>query len=134
MAKKTFGFLMEEGYVYFAIADEGLGNGEVVRFLEQLRDEFRKVARKGSGRSMSNLNSLCLQEQLVPVIRHLITSLEHVSEWPADTPPQHGGNNANEQFEGSGSSTSRQDKKKMMVQEFFLRSTYGTKGVWLGED
>ncbi|OIT38509.1 PREDICTED: phytolongin Phyl1.1-like [Nicotiana attenuata] len=129
MAKKTFGFLMEEGYVYFAITDEGLGNVEVLRFLEQLKDEFRKVARKGSGRSMSNLNSLCVQEQLVPVIRHLITSLEHVSGWPADTPPQHGGNNANGQIEGSGSSTrapllakaSRQDKKKMKDHAIAMR-------------
>ncbi|KAK4365685.1 hypothetical protein RND71_013565 [Anisodus tanguticus] len=48
MAKKTFGFLMEgEGYVYFAIVDEGLGNAEVLKFLQQLKDEFRKLAKKG---------------------------------------------------------------------------------------
>ncbi|KAM3338235.1 phytolongin Phyl1.1 [Capsicum galapagoense] len=69
MAKKTFGFLMEsEGYVYFAIVDEGFGNVKVLRFLEQLKDEFRKVAKKGSCWTMSNLNSLCLQGDLVPVI------------------------------------------------------------------
>lgn len=69
MAKKTFGFLMEgDGYVYFAIVDEGLGNAKVLRFLEQLRDEFRKVSKRGSCWTVSNLNSLCLQGELVPVI------------------------------------------------------------------
>ncbi|KAK4719062.1 hypothetical protein R3W88_017400 [Solanum pinnatisectum] len=69
MVKKTFGFLMEdEGYVYFAIVDEGLGNDKVLRFLEQLKDEFRKVGKKGSCWTMSNLNSICLQGELVPVI------------------------------------------------------------------
>ncbi|XP_004241928.1 phytolongin Phyl1.1 [Solanum lycopersicum] len=69
MAKKTFGFLMEdEGYVYFAIVNEGLGNDKVLSFLEQLKDEFRKVGKKGSCWTMSNLNSICLQGELVPVI------------------------------------------------------------------
>ncbi|XP_060217404.1 phytolongin Phyl1.1-like [Lycium barbarum] len=69
MAKKTFGFLMEgEGYVYFAIVDEGLGNAEVLKFLEQLKDEFRKLAKNSSCWTLSNRNSLCLQRELVPVI------------------------------------------------------------------
>ncbi|XP_055832391.1 phytolongin Phyl1.1-like [Solanum dulcamara] len=101
MAKKTFGFLMEgEGYVYFAIVDEGLGNAKVLRFLEQLKDEFRKVAKKGSCWTMSNLNSLCLQGELVPVISPC--------------------NNATGQIDGNASTNalllgkqSRQDKKKM---------------------
>lgn len=86
MGKRIFGFLMDEVYQYFVILNESLGKEEALKFLEQLRDEFRKVAKKGLNRSMSNLNSLCLQEQLVPVIRHLVTSLEKVSrtstEWP----------------------------------------------------
>lgn len=69
MAKKIFGFLIEvDEHVYFAIVDEGLGNVEVLRFLEQLRDEFRKLSKKGSCWTMSNLNSLCLQEKSIPVI------------------------------------------------------------------
>lgn len=101
MAKKTFGFLMEgEGYVYFAIVDEGLGNAKVLRFLEQLKDEFRRVAKRGSCWTMSNLNSLCLQGELVPVISPC--------------------NNATGEIEGGASTNalllgkpSRQEKKKM---------------------
>uniref|UniRef100_A0A5B6ZG21 Putative SNARE-like superfamily protein isoform 2 n=1 Tax=Davidia involucrata TaxID=16924 RepID=A0A5B6ZG21_DAVIN len=129
MGKKTYGFLMEGGYVYFAIVDEGLGNQGVLQFLERVRDEFKKVAKRGSSRSMSNLNSLCLQEQLVPVIRRLIASLEHVcqngNEWPTETPsPHHAGlslsacTDANGQIEIAASTkapllgkSSKQEKK-----------------------
>ncbi|KAJ6877693.1 phytolongin Phyl1.1-like [Populus alba x Populus x berolinensis] len=79
IAKKTFGFFIEDGFVYFTIVDEGLGNPGVLQFLEHVRDEFKKVARKGSRGSFSGMNSINIQEQLVPVIRRLITSLEHVS-------------------------------------------------------
>ena len=37
MGKKTFGFLMEEGYVYLAIADVGLGKPELLQFLTYKR-------------------------------------------------------------------------------------------------
>lgn len=80
MFKKTFGFLMEAGYVYFAIIDENLGNPRNLEFLVHVRDEFKKVAKKGSNRSMSNPNSLVLQEKLGPVIRRFIASLEQVTE------------------------------------------------------
>ncbi|ONH90968.1 hypothetical protein PRUPE_8G086200 [Prunus persica] len=48
MGKRTYGFLIEDGYIYFTIVDESLGNLGVLQFLEHLRDEFKKVARKGS--------------------------------------------------------------------------------------
>lgn len=105
MGKKTFCFLMEEdGYVYFAIAEETLGNTEALRFLQNLRTEFEKHARRG--RSMSSLGSItALQEQLVPVIKNLITSLENVpggdARWPALSDPS---GPTNGQTEG-GSST-----------------------------
>jgi hypothetical protein len=88
IGKKTYGLLMEDGYVYFAIVDEGLGSSVVLRFLEHVRDEFRKVARKGSRGFSSNMNSVYVQEKLVPVIRNLITSLENVSHnWRDETSP-----------------------------------------------
>ncbi|XP_019155517.1 PREDICTED: phytolongin Phyl1.1-like [Ipomoea nil] len=108
MGKRTFCFLMEDGYVYFAIAEEALGNAGVLQFLQNLRHEFKKFSRRGSSRSMSSLSSLSsVQEQLVPVIRNLITSLEHVSggdtDWPAGVSAS-SFTDANGQIEG-GSST-----------------------------
>lgn len=89
--KRTYGFLIEDGYVYLTIVDESLGSPGVLQFLEHLRDEFKKIARKGSRGSLSSMNSIGLQEQLVPVIHRLITSLENVSQgasnWTADTRP-----------------------------------------------
>ncbi|PSS19359.1 Phytolongin Phyl1.1 like [Actinidia chinensis var. chinensis] len=129
MGKKTFGFLVEDGYVYFAIVDEGLGNSGVLQFLEHVRDEFRKVAKKGSRRSISNLSSLCIEEQLVPVIHRLITSLENVSQstdndWPAEASSLHHGDlfvsptsDPNGQNDAAASTKapllSKKEKKKM---------------------
>jgi hypothetical protein len=129
MHKRTFGFLMEDGYVYFTIVNEGLGNLGVLQFLEHVRDEFKVVARKGSRGSFSSMNSIGMQEQLVPVIRHLIISLENVSQsgsdWTAETHSSlHAGlspspSNANGQIEAASSTkapllgkSSKQEKKK----------------------
>ncbi|KAJ4713896.1 Phytolongin Phyl1.1 [Melia azedarach] len=126
---RTYGFLIEDGYVYFMIADEGIGNRGALQFLEHLRDEFKKVAKRGSRGSFSGMNAIGVQEQLVPVIRRLITSLESVSQtkedWKAETPlSDHAGlspspNNANGQIEVASSTkapllgkSSKQEKKK----------------------
>ncbi|XP_022861508.1 phytolongin Phyl1.1-like isoform X1 [Olea europaea var. sylvestris] len=126
MEKKTFGFLMEDGYVYFAIVNESLGNRGVLRFLENLKDEFRKLAKRGSNRSMSNLSSVCLQEQLVPAIQRMVASLEQLSvtgsKWPDETKELSPSpcNNANGQIETSTSTKapllgkpSKQERKQM---------------------
>lgn len=137
MGKHTYGFFMDEGFVYFAIICESLGNSEVLRFLHKLRDEFRRAGKRGSTRSVSSLDSLCLQEQLFPVVRHLVASLERVSGtgtvWPAEnssslrlTPSQH--SNANGHIE-AGSSTKapllgnpgKQEKKKMKDHAIAMR-------------
>ncbi|XP_022726811.1 phytolongin Phyl1.1-like isoform X2 [Durio zibethinus] len=128
--KKTFGFLIEDGYVYFTVVDEGLENHGVLQFLEHMRDEFKKVARKGSRGSFSGTSSIGIQEQLLPVILRLITSLEHVSysgnDWKAEAPSSgHAGlspspSDANVQLEATSSTkapllgkSSKQEKKKL---------------------
>ncbi|KAJ7982578.1 Phytolongin Phyl1.1 [Quillaja saponaria] len=78
--KRTYGFLMEDGYVYFTIVDEGFGNLGVLQFLGHVRDAFKKLSRKGSRGSLSSMNSILVQEQLVPIIHRLISSLENVSQ------------------------------------------------------
>ncbi|KAF7824922.1 phytolongin Phyl1.1 [Senna tora] len=117
IGKRTYGFLMEDGYVYFTIVDEGLGNSGVLRFLEHVRDEFRNLTKKGSRGSLSNMNSVYIQEKLVPVIRRLITSLENVSGNNMGLSPSP--TNLNGQIEGASSTkapllgkSSKQDKKK----------------------
>ncbi|KAL5537412.1 hypothetical protein UlMin_043045 [Ulmus minor] len=127
IAKRTFGFLIEDGYVYFIILDENVPNSGLVQFLEHFRDEYKKVARKGSKGSLSTINSIFVQEQLVPVIRRLISSLENVSRgtdaWTAAPDPLRAGlspspNSANGQVEVSSSTkapllgkSSKQEKK-----------------------
>ncbi|XP_062073133.1 phytolongin Phyl1.1 [Humulus lupulus] len=127
MGKRTFGFLIEDGYVYFMIVDENVSNPGVLQFLEHLRDEFKKVAKWGSRGSLSSMNSISVQEQLLPVIRHLISSLENVSQgsrgWTGVTPLIHAGSSpspssANGQIEVSTSTkapllgkSSKQEKK-----------------------
>jgi len=130
IGKRTYGFLVEDGYVYFTIVDEGLGNLVVLRFLEHVRDEFRKVARKGSRGFSPNMNSVYVQEKLVPVIRNLITSLENVSHsgsnWRDETSstfgigPSPSPSNLNGQIESVVSTkapllgkSSKQEKKKV---------------------
>ncbi|KAI6689696.1 hypothetical protein NL676_026524 [Syzygium grande] len=88
VGKRTFGFLIEDGHIYFAILDEGLRDRGVLQFLERVRDEYKKIARKGSRGSLSSINSVIVQEKLVPVIQRLITSLEQVpqggDDWPIE--------------------------------------------------
>ncbi|PRQ22375.1 putative Longin-like domain-containing protein [Rosa chinensis] len=127
--KRTYGFLIEDGYVYLTIVDESLGTPGVLQFLDHLRDEFKNIAKKGSRGSLSSMNSVGIQEQLVPVINRLITSLESVSQvgsnWTAETHPSlHAGlspspGTANGQIEVASSTkapllgkSNKQEKKK----------------------
>ncbi|XP_043722926.1 phytolongin Phyl1.1-like [Telopea speciosissima] len=128
--KRTYGFLMEDGYVYFTIVEQSLGNRGVRQFLGHVRDEFKKVAKSGSRGSISGLNSVCFQEQLMPVIRRLINSLEQVSQsqsdggWMPEFPPsQHPGSSPSPEGGQTEVATStkapllrkfsKQEKKKM---------------------
>ncbi|KAI3996649.1 hypothetical protein MKX01_009481 [Papaver californicum] len=131
--KRTFGYLMEDEHIYFTIVDEGLGNSGVLQFLEHIKDEFKKIirdAKNGLKGSMSGLNNVCLQEQMVPVIRSLISSLEQVSQsrhnWIGEIPSSHPGpspspeGNLNNQAEGATSTKmpllgkpNKHDRKKM---------------------
>ncbi|XP_068648607.1 phytolongin Phyl1.1 [Aristolochia californica] len=84
IGKRTFGFLIEDGYVVFAIVDSDLENSKVLRFLEHVRDEFKKVSKKKPKSSTACSSNIGLQDDLVPVIKRLITSLENVSRLDAN--------------------------------------------------
>ncbi|PWA46331.1 Longin domain-containing protein [Artemisia annua] len=86
MCKKSFGFLIEDGYVFFAIFDQSVGGVGKLEFLEHFRDEFKKVAKKGSKRSGSGLKLDVVQEKMEPVVRRLIASLDKESNACRETP------------------------------------------------
>ncbi|MBA0579836.1 hypothetical protein Gorai_022081 [Gossypium raimondii] len=128
IGKWTFGFLFEDGCVYFAIANKAVENHGVLRFLQHMRDEFKTLARKGSRSSFSGMSSIGVEEQLVPVIQRLITSLEQVShsdnDWKTKVPvsdyPSHSpsSSNKNAKLEAASSTkapllgkSSKQEKK-----------------------
>lgn len=105
----TFAFLINNGYVYFAIVRHCFGNLQLLRFLEKLRDEFTRVGKRGG-----RFDPLCLQELLIPVVRDLVASLQRADAdtvWPSPSP----------RIEAAGVSTkapllgraSKHDKKKM---------------------
>ncbi|KZV37342.1 putative VAMP-like protein [Dorcoceras hygrometricum] len=138
MNQRTFGFLMDDVYVYFAIASESVGNSGVLRFLNKLRDEFRRLAKRGGGsfsRSLTNSNSLRLQEQLLPVVSHMVHFIsESVTQRPAETGPSPICDIANghEHIEGGASSkapllgkSNKQEKKKKKMTKDHVISVRG---------
>lgn len=88
--KRTYGFLVLDAYVYFAIADEALGNLGTLRFLHQVRDQFNKVAMAMPRYASSNSNYL--QERFVPILHAMINlssgraeaspAFDVVADWP----------------------------------------------------
>lgn len=89
--KKTFAFVLDDGYVYFSIADERLGNQGILQFLKHVKDEFKKMAKKYSKEIASSISRPArLQEKFTSIVIRLITLQESVSEsgiiWPAGTP------------------------------------------------
>lgn len=122
MCKKSFGFLIEDGYVFFAIFDVSIGGVGKLEFLEHFRDEFKKVAKKGSKRSGSGLKLDVVQEKMEPVVRRLIASLDketNACRESKSTPSPYNGSDSNGQNDSVGSTrapllgkSSKQEKRK----------------------
>ncbi|KAI3471223.1 hypothetical protein Pfo_027886 [Paulownia fortunei] len=71
---KTYTFLIDEPFVYFAIFDENLEKSEGLAFLNSVRDAFGGVS-KGE----KSLGSHCFQGEFNPVFRQLLGSgLDHM--------------------------------------------------------
>lgn len=126
MGGKTYGFLIEDGCVYFTIVDKGLANPGVLRFLENVRDAFKKASKRGFRGSFSSMSSTSVQEQLVPVIRNLIASLEHVSHnWHAEAHSSHVGLSPSPSDVNAQTKApllgSKQDKKKQKEHAIAVR-------------
>ncbi|KAF8105922.1 hypothetical protein N665_0151s0015 [Sinapis alba] len=120
IGKRRFGFLIGDGFVYFAIVDEVLGKLSVLKFLEHLRDEFKKAARKNCrGSFTAVIGSINVDDQLVPVVSKLIASLERVAAETANNELKTSNSNLAEQSEAVSSTkapllgkSSKQEKKR----------------------
>ncbi|KAL6581561.1 hypothetical protein OROMI_007484 [Orobanche minor] len=78
VGSRTYSFLIDENFAYFAIFDEKLNKPEGFAFLESVKHAFAGVS-KGGGRSLQNLSSHCFQGEMRPVFRELLGSrLDHV--------------------------------------------------------
>ncbi|PIN21425.1 Synaptobrevin/VAMP-like protein [Handroanthus impetiginosus] len=74
---RTYTFLIDEFFVYFAIFDEKLDHSDGLAFLKSVRDAFAVVP-KGEKR-LESLSSHCFQGELNPVFRQLLGSgLDHM--------------------------------------------------------
>ncbi|KAJ0977246.1 hypothetical protein J5N97_012720 [Dioscorea zingiberensis] len=73
VGKRTFGFLIVDDCTYFAIVDPCDGSSSVYRFLQHIRDGFRRVSKNG------------LQDEIFPIIQRLMASLESVNSPAAST-------------------------------------------------
>ncbi|CAN6808775.1 hypothetical protein F2Q70_00009173 [Brassica cretica] len=116
IGKRRFGFLIGDGFVYFAIVDEALGKVSVLKFLEHLRDEFKKAARKNCrGSFTAAIGSINVDD----VVSKLIASLERVAAETANNELKTRNSNLAEQSEGVSSTkapllgrSSKQEKKR----------------------
>lgn len=107
VGSRTFAYLMEGGCTYFAIVDPSLGNQEMLQFLKRIRERFRRVSSNG------------FHDELVPVIRQLVASLERMPRPPPADRMDAGLEEEAESREGSSSGNtpllgnSRHGKGKM---------------------
>lgn len=74
---KRYSFLMDSEYVYYAIVDEALGKVKVFAFLEQVRDEFKRLLKaKGLLNSKDETLQDCgLGDDFAPTFRRLVAPL-----------------------------------------------------------
>ncbi|KAL2249072.1 phytolongin Phyl2.2 [Sesamum indicum] len=67
---RTYTFLIEDPFVFFAIFDEKMESAERLAFLKSVRDAFAGVAK--STKNLKSLNSHCFQGEFNPVFRQLL--------------------------------------------------------------
>eukprot|EP01018_Ginkgo_biloba_P013834 Gb_00906 [translate_table: standard] len=74
---RRFSFLMDSSFVYCAIVDEALGKVRVFAFLEQVRDEFKKLLKAKSllNNGEESLQGSGLDDEFAPIFRCLVAPL-----------------------------------------------------------
>ncbi|XP_073146519.1 phytolongin Phyl2.1-like [Henckelia pumila] len=70
---RTYSFLIEDPFVYFAIFDVTWENSAGLAFLKSVRESFEDVFNSDSGKKrLEHLSSHCLQGEFNPVFRQLL--------------------------------------------------------------
>ncbi|CAI9092581.1 OLC1v1027865C1 [Oldenlandia corymbosa var. corymbosa] len=93
--QRTYTFLIEDPFVYFAIFDEKLENSEGLAFLKGVKEAFNDVAGTNSGKKrLEHLSSHSFQGEFNPVFHQLLTcgDLDAVVGSPSGVQSGHGRN------------------------------------------
>ncbi|MCD7458059.1 hypothetical protein HAX54_037080 [Datura stramonium] len=78
---RTYTFLIENPYVFFAIFDEKVDKSDGLAFLNGVKDAFREVIDRSSGKKrLDKLHPHCFQGELNPVFHQLLDSTIDVDE------------------------------------------------------
>ncbi|KAF3666185.1 hypothetical protein CQW23_07800 [Capsicum baccatum] len=78
---RTYTFLIENPFVFFAIFDEKIEKSDGVAFLKGVNGAFSEVIERSSGKKrLDKLHSHCFQGELNPVFHQLLESSNDVDE------------------------------------------------------
>lgn len=73
VGKRTYSYLMDDNFVYFAIFDEDLDKAQGFWLLNCVKNAFGEIAeRKTLSKASKNLTSHCLQKESNSIFRHII--------------------------------------------------------------
>lgn len=86
--QRTYLFLMDGTFTYYAVIDEALGKVKGVQFLEQVRDEFKLLLRS-RGLDGSRLERNALVSDFAGVFKHLVKPLVGVPQKEVDLDNDH---------------------------------------------
>ncbi|XP_041015670.1 phytolongin Phyl2.2-like [Juglans microcarpa x Juglans regia] len=84
---RTYTFLIQDPFVYFAVFDEDLAQSDGLWFLKHLKGSFEEIVEGGALKGLDNINSLCLQRQCDSIFRGTTTlNLSMVNVSPGTEP------------------------------------------------
>lgn len=83
-AGRIYAFLIDEPLVFFAIADESLPRSDALLFLRRLRDAATATPFR---RRIAGATPLCFQDELLPVLRRLVSPDNPPPAPPPASPP-----------------------------------------------
>ncbi|KAK1399432.1 Phytolongin Phyl2.2 like [Heracleum sosnowskyi] len=82
--KKTYMFIFEKPYTYFAIFDENLEKPSCISFLESVADSFNLILDQNPLKISTSINSHCFQGDFNPVFHQLLAPHSDLDVVPPD--------------------------------------------------